>query len=51
MELIEIAVSEGEGTETAPVRVVTYWFTKEGVQIARRDPLADQPAVSPGAPS
>ena len=40
VELIEVTVAEGEGTEDSPVRRVYYYLTKKGYAIARVDELA-----------
>lgn len=37
VELLEVTVVEGKGTEECPVRHVTYYFRKDGEQVARRD--------------
>ncbi len=39
VELIEVVLPEGDGTEEFPVRLVSYYLTKDGEPVARTDSL------------
>ena len=41
VEVIVVETLEGCGTQESPLRVVTYYFAKDGRRLARYDPVRD----------